>query len=164
VKFLALITYFFLFASFQGKCQSINSIDSIETVKKLLRKNASVESLYLGLHAKSSKQCLRFLFIVKRSSMNDIEALLNDSSACLRIYAYSYLRSLNYNSLRKVKLTLQKDSSRIYFISDCVGGNTEVRYVLKRIKQWETDGKFEMWMKDYTEHENYWINLLMAEK
>jgi len=151
-------------ASFHGQCQSKLQTDSIETVKKLLRKNGRVESFYLGASANPSKQCLRFLFILKRAGIDEIEALMNDSSTCLRVYAYSYLRSIDYNGLRKVKLALQKDSSRIYFISDCVGGNTEVRYVLKRIKQWEINGKFEKWVTAFAEHENYWINLLMAEK
>lgn len=118
---------------------------------------------YMGGHSRPSKQCLRFLFIVKRSGVDDIAALLNDSSACIRVYAYSYLRSLDYKNLKKVKLMFQKDSSEVFFMSDCGGGKAQVRSVVKSIKHWETEGRFEKWFKDYSEHESYWRGFLMAE-
>ena len=130
----------------------------------MLRKKGRVESFYMGAQLNSSKQCVGFLFILKRSTDSEIEALLNDSSACLRLYTYSYLRSIEYPGLRKTKLALQKDSSRIFFISGCAGGNTQVRYVLKRLQSWETNGNFEWWMREYAEHEQYWINFLMTAK
>lgn len=164
VKHTALIISFLLITGFDGLCQGLPQIDSVETVKKMMRNKGNVESLHMGAYANSSKQCSRFLFILKRSTDSEIEALLNDSSACLRSYAYSYLRSIEYPGLRKTKLALQKDSSRIFFISGCVGGNTEVRYVLKRLQSWATNGNFERWMKDYTEHEKYWISFLMTAK
>ncbi len=137
--------------------------DSIEVVKMLLRKDKAVESFYLGLFAKPSKQCLRFLFIVKRSTIEEIQSFLYDSSYCLRLYSYSYLRSVSNRRYKKIKAELRKDSSKIYFMSDCVGGNTEVRYVLKRIKQWEINGRFNTWMKDYDDLAFKWNSFLITE-
>lgn len=163
MKLTVLFISFLLIAGFDGLCQGLSQTDSVATVKKMLRKKGSVESFYLGASLKPSTQCIGFLFILKRSDNSDIEAMLKDTAACLRLYAYSYLRSINYPGLHKTKLAFQKDSSRIFFMNDCVGGNMEVRYVLARLRLWETHSKFESWMKDYTEHEAYWISFLMAK-
>lgn len=163
MKLTAFITSFLLLVGLAGQCQRTRPVDSIETVKILLRQNGAVESFYLGLHGKPSKQCLRFLFLAKRLNVNEIEYLINDTSNCLRIYAYCYLRSMYNKRLKQIKLALQNDSSRINFMDGCAGGNIEVRYVLKWIKQWETKGRFNTWMKNYKDLETKWNNFLITD-
>ncbi len=160
---LTILIILLLLSPFSGKCQSMNVADSIEVVKRLLKTNGAVESFYLGPYAKPSKQCLRFLFLAKRLTTEEIRSFLFDSSSCLKLYAYSYLRSTSNRSLKKVKKELQTDSSHIYFMSDCVGGNIEVRYSLKRIKRWEVTGQFNNWMKYYDDQSDKWDSFLLTE-
>lgn len=155
--------FIFMLASLGGRCQSMSTADSIEVVKGLLRNDGAVESLYLGLHAKPSRQCLRFLFIAKRVTAEEMRLLLDDSSSCLRLYAYGYLRSISAGKLKNARVNLQKDSSQINFLSGCVGGNTQVRYALQRMKQWEKTESFNRWMKNYKDLATKWDSLLMSQ-
>lgn len=48
-------------------------------------------------------------------------------------------------------------------MNGCVGGKVQVRYVLKRVKEWGLSGTYENWMKQYNEMESRWIDYLIIE-
>lgn len=128
-----------------------------------MRKKGSVESLHVGAFGKLSYQCSRFLYIASRSTAAELEALLYDSSACIRLYAYAYIQSIFKKPLKPETKVFAKDSTALFFLDGCLGGNTEVRNLLKRIRQWEKDGRFLTWIKLFADYESKRCGYFLAE-
>ena len=160
VKIKTFITVLLILFGLTGISQNYTPKDSIEIVKTMIRTKGSVESMTVGGHPKYSKQCIGFLFLIKRLNIDDLIALTYDSSVCLRIYAYASLLHKNYTKVKGLKLRLEKDTSQIFFIENCVGGTTKIKYILKSVKRWETKKLINAWFNYYTESESVWINYL----
>lgn len=128
------------------KGQYSNAVDSVEYIKNAMRGNGRIESYYIGLHADRSRQCERFLFIATRSGEAQMKELLNDSSACLRLYAFYYLRSMYQLPMRQEMQRMKKDTSAVYYMNNCMGGWTKIKYAYKEMMKWEDDQKFRYWL------------------
>jgi hypothetical protein len=134
--------------------QETTLADSVNLAKNLMRKKGSVESMHVGAYGRLSYQCSRFLFIASKSTAAELEELLYDSSACIRLYAYAYIQSIFNKPLKSETKVFAKDSTGLFFLDGCLGGNTEVRHLLKRLRQWEKDGRFFSWIKLFAEYES----------
>ena len=164
MKIRVVILFIFLLVAQNGHSQNKPTVDSIEVVKNLIRKTKSIESLYVGSTVQTSKQCLRFLFLLKRLNLEELITMSNDSSSCLRIYAYASLLYRKYKNAGEIRLSQEKDTTHLFYIRGCIGGTLKVPYILERVRLWNKKKEIAHWMKLYDEFESMWLKYLLTTK
>jgi hypothetical protein len=110
--------------------------DSIEQVKTLMRKNGSVTSYAIGFDGTLSNQFQRFTYLLNHLNTDEFLSLMNDTSTCLRIYAYAGLTYNRYKKIDLIKTHFQTDSTLIPYMAGCFGGNLKAYTIISNLKQW----------------------------
>ena len=162
MKAILFILSFLLFSrtNAQNEISSKLRLDSIELVKSIMRKDKEFTSYGTGPHGKISKQYQRFIFLLNRLSINELLELSNDSSGCIRLYAFTGLVHKNYRGTKEIRANLLGDSTKIPVMIGCGGGNVYMYAMLKSFNQWydrkfvtrllkEQDKQKEFWYKNY---------------
>jgi hypothetical protein len=130
--------------------------DSIELVKTLIRKNGSVTSYGTGIGGTISNQFQRFLYLLNYLNTEEFLELTNDTSACLRIYAYAGLTHSRYKKIALVKTQFQTDSTLVPYMTGCLGGNVRVSSIIPNLKQFYTKKGVTQLLKQQNKEKSFW--------
>ena len=130
--------------------------DSIDIVKTLMRKDGSVTSYATGIGGEQSKQFQRFVYLVNHLNSDEFLELANDTSTCLKIYAYAGLTYNRYKKIASLKTQFQNDSTLIPYMAGCLGGNVKASAIISNLKQWYSNKTVTYALKQQAEGKTFW--------
>lgn len=108
--------------------------DTINAIKKAMRERRSIEAAGIGFLGMPSKQYHRYYFLKTICTTQEWLEMVNDSSACIRLYSYYALKCKGYNQLDSIKHKLSSDTTVLHYQETCVTrGTTVARAVNEKV-------------------------------
>ena len=130
--------------------------DSIDLVKTLMRKDGSVTSYATGIGGTQSKQFQRFVYLVNHLNADEFLKLVNDTSTCLKIYAYAGLIHNRYKKITSIKTQFLNDSTLVPYMAGCLGGNVRVSSIISNLKQWYSNKTLKYALNQQADGKTFW--------
>jgi hypothetical protein len=114
----------------------VSAVDSIETLKEIVRHENSISMPGIGYGGVPSRQWYSSAFLISLVNPDELVQMINDTSASLRLYAFIGLVYNNYSELSSIKKQLSSDTTILRSFEGCIIDRTTVSYAVNHIEEW----------------------------